>query len=146
MTPQELITQIDELRVKADNSKQWKRESDEIGEEFYCSWENVGSLKVPVKIAHAFWQEEELNFAKGTADYIHVLHNAYKDLRKYVLERDMYKKAGEKLAEAVERIDVYDSPTRDLASTLANRKNEAWRRFRDEAVSAYRSAIKDSQT
>lgn len=62
---------------------------------------------------------------------IYQIFNTYKDLRKYVLERDMYKEAGMTFAHAIENLSEYDENPFLLYKTEV-----------DAALTAYKEAIK----
>lgn len=122
---QQVIAELDALRDRLPEIDEWYIENEDfLGEE------------VP---AVMYYDKDEVvarDLKNEFAFYITALHNGYEYLRCAAL-------AGVELAKTIQQMNIVDeNEPGHLFCEGGNASNKSWRKLRDNALSAYRSAVK----
>ncbi len=93
-TIQQTIASLDDMRGKIEPQEWVSDHFDDENVYFGTNEEDIGACF------------DDKSQGTDSAEYIVALHNSYPTLRNTVLEAERYKRAGEALAEAIERLEI----------------------------------------
>lgn len=129
----ERISLLDELRGKTCRDNDWYRK-------YYEQVQYDGSIHdvhEGVFTIDEDGEADDITFSDSEAvsEYVVALHNNYEALRQAALDGERYRKAGEELVRAVERMYTDD------IKPICRETSDWWEQQRDAALANYRQAV-----